>query len=94
MRKLSILIIALAIVGLGLYAVFFLEYEVPPPAGWPINIKLYRKSALGGLTRVVDTSNGKSLFMYFPEYDRSVHPTKIEKIDDHHWQVTFEAPPN
>lgn len=92
MRRLSLLIVTLVIVALGIYAAFFLEYEARAPAGWPSSVKLYRKSALGGLTRVVDTSSGEFLFMYLPEYDGNVHPIKIEKIDDRHWQVLFEAP--
>jgi hypothetical protein len=43
---------------------------------------------------VVDTNSGQFLFMYLPEYDRNVHPIKIERLDDRHWQVVFEAPQN
>lgn len=93
MRKLSILVVALLIVAIGVF-LFLLEHEIPAPVGWPANVKLYRKSALGGLTRVVDTTSGKLIFIYLPEYDRNVRPIKMEKIDDLHWQVTFEAPPN
>jgi hypothetical protein len=94
MRRMSILISIVAVLALGIFVVFFLEYEVPLPPGSSPGIKLYRKSALGGLTRVVDTNSGQFLFMYLPEYDRNVHPIKIEKLDDRHWQVVFEAPQN
>ena len=94
MRSKSLLIAAVAVIGLGIFVFFFLESEVTPPPDWPPTVKLYRKTALGGLTRVVDTSSGQFLFMYLPEYDRHVHPIKIEKIDDRHWQVLFEAPQN
>ena len=50
------------------------------------------ETALGGFRSVVDTNSGQFLFMYLPEYDRHVHPIKIEKFDDRHWQVVFEAP--
>lgn len=94
MRKLSLLIVVLAVLGFGIYAIFFLEYEAPAPAGWPSGVKLFRKPVLGGITRVVDTNSGRFLFMYLPEYDRNVRPVKIERVDDRHWQVMFEAPPN
>ena len=87
----SILIGVVAVLALGIFVVFFLEYEVPLPPGSSPGIKLYRKSALGGLTRVVDTNSGQFLFMYLPEYVSNVHPIKIEKLDDRHWQVVFEA---
>jgi hypothetical protein len=90
----SILIGVVAVLALGIFIVLFLESEVPLPPGWPPGVKLYRKTALGGLTRVVDTNSGQFLFMYLPEYDRHVHPIKIEKLDDRHWQVVFEAPQN
>jgi hypothetical protein len=90
----SILIGVVAVLALGIFIVFFLEFEVPLPAGSSPGIKLYRKTALGGLARVVDTNSGQFLFMYLPEYDRHVHPIKIEKLDDKHWQVIFEAPEN
>jgi hypothetical protein len=92
MRRMSFYIVSVAAVACLIVFLFFLEAEVTPPIGSPPSIKLYRKTALGGLTRVVDTSAGQSLFMYLPEYDRHVHPIKIEKIDDRHWQVLFEAP--
>lgn len=92
MRRLSILIaVAVAVLGVGCL-LFFLEHELPNPPGSPPSVKQYRKSALGGLTRVVDTSSGDLLFIYLPEYDKHVHPVKIEKIDDRHWQVVFEKP--
>jgi hypothetical protein len=91
MRKLSILVVVIVIVAVGGF-LFFLDSELPTPAGWPANVKLYRKTALGGLTRVVDTTSHKVIFLYLPEYDRNVRPIKMEKIDDLHWQVTFEAP--
>ena len=90
----SLLIGVVAVIAVVIFVLFFLESEVPPPPGWPPSVKLYRKTALGGLTRVVDSSSGDFLFMYLPEYDRHVHPIKIEKIDDRHWQVLFEAPQN
>lgn len=89
----SLLIGIVGLILVGGYIFLFMEREVPGPPGWPPSVKLYRKQALGGLTRVVDQSSGQVLFMYWPEYDRYVHPTKIEKIDDRHWQVIFEAPP-
>jgi len=88
---------AVAVVGLVIgigCLLFFLEHEIPNPPGWPPNVKQYRKSALGGLTRVVDTNSGDLLFMYLPEYDRHIHPIKIEKLDENHWQVVFEKPVN
>jgi hypothetical protein len=94
MRRMSILIGIVAVLALGIFMVFFLESEVPLPPGSSPGIKMYRKTALGGLTRVVDTNSGQFLFMYLPEYDRHVHPIKIEKLDDRHWQVVFEAPQN
>ena len=92
MRKLSILIVAVSIFVVAGYLVFMKEHEVAPPPGWPENIKLYRNQIWGGETRVVDESSGQFLFMYLPEYDNHVHPVKIEKIDDRHWQVLFEKP--
>lgn len=93
MSRMSILISIVAVLALGVF-IFFLESEVPLPPGLSPGIKLYRKTALGGLTRVVDTNSGQFLFMYLPEYDRNVHPIKIERLDDRHWQVVFEAPQN
>lgn len=88
----SLLIGIFATVAVLGYIFLFMEREIPGPPGWPAEIKLYRKQALGGLTRVVDTNSGDVLFMYWPEYDPNVHPIKIEKIDSKHWQVTFKAP--
>jgi len=92
MRRLSILIaIVILVLGVG-GLLFFLKHELPNPPGWPQDVKQYRKSAFGGLTRVVDTKSGDLLFIYLPEYDQHVHPVKIEKIDDRHWQVVLEKP--
>ncbi len=88
----SVLIGILALLFVGGYVFLFMEREVPGPPGWPQEVKLYRKQALGGLTRVVDQSSGQVLFMYWPEYDPNVRPIKIEKLDSTHWQVVFEAP--
>ena len=91
MRRMSILIGVVAVLALGVLFVF-LESEVAPPPGTSPGIKVYRKVALGGVTRVMDTNSDQFLFYYLPEYDRHVHPIKIERIDERHWQVTFEAP--
>ena len=92
MRRIHGVLGILAMLAMVGYILFFMERELPPPPGWPSDIKLYRKQALGGLTRVFDTKSGQFLFYYLPEYDRHVHPIKIERVDERHWQVTFEAP--
>ena len=94
MRKLSLLIVTVAIIIVAAYIIFLREHEIPAPPGWPANIKLYRNQVLGGATRVVDESAGQFLFTYEPEYDNHVHPIRIEKLDDRHWQVLFEKPGN
>jgi hypothetical protein len=70
---------------------FSLQHEIPPPPGWPASVKLYRRT-LTGDTTAIDSESGRVLFSYLPEYDRNVHPIKIEKIDPTHWQVVFEVP--
>ena len=92
MRKFSRSLAMLAMVAVLGYIFVFMESEIPGPPGWPSDIKLYRKPALGGLTRVYDTKTNDFLFWYLPEYDPNVHPIKIERIGDRHWQVTFKAP--
>ena len=92
MRRIPGVLGVLAMLAFVGYILFFLEMELPQPPGWPSDIKLYRKANLGGLTRVYDTKSERFLFYYLPEYDRHVHPIKIERIDERHWQVTFEAP--
>lgn len=73
--------------------VFSLEHEVSGPVGWPSTVKLYR-NRVTGVIWAVDAETRQTLFMYWPEYDMHVHPIKIEKLDDRHWQVVFEAPEN
>jgi len=80
-----------AVILVGVFLLFSLQYEITGPTGWPGTIKLYRKTFTGD-TRVVDTQTGQTLFMYRPEYDMNVHPVRIEKIDSKHWQVVFESP--
>ena len=92
MRRISRVLGVLALVAALGYIFLFMEHEVTAPAGWPSDIKLYRKMALGGLTRVYDTKSEQFLFWYLPEYDQHVYPIKIERIDERHWQVTLEAP--
>lgn len=67
------------------------QYEIPKPASWSADVKVYRRS-IGGHTSVFDSESGKLLFTYEPEYDLNVHPIKVEKLDSNHWQVVFEAP--
>ena len=78
------------LVAIALF-LFSLQNEIPGPVGWPSDIKIYRR-AITGETRVVDPESGKVIFTYRPEYDRNIHPVRIEKIDADHWQVIFEAP--
>ena len=92
MRKISRALGILGVVASLGYIFLFMEHELPTPSGWPSDIKFYRKPALGGLTRVHDTKSDRFLFYYLPEYDQHVHPIKIERIDERHWQVTFAAP--
>ena len=74
-------------------SVFFgLGQEISRPTGVGDDVKLYRNLVSGGTTTVVDAKSGRPLFFYLPEYDRHVHPIKIEKIDERHWQVLFEDP--
>jgi hypothetical protein len=90
-KKLGIFIIGGAVILVIVFFLFSLQYEINRPTGWPVTIKLYRKT-LTGETRVVDAETGQTLFMYRPEYDLNVHPVRIEKIDSNHWQVVFEGP--
>ena len=85
-------IIPLVVIVSALGLVVFREHEVAPPNGWPQDIKLYRAQLLAGITTVIDESSGETLFIYLPEYDNHVHPVKIERIDDLHWQVLLEKP--
>jgi hypothetical protein len=89
--KMISVVLSVLVILVALFVMFTLQYEVSKPKEWSANVKIYRRS-ITGETRVFDATSGKFLFSYRPEYDPNVRPTKIDQLDQNHWQVILENP--
>lgn len=76
------------LIALGfVWFVFIQNHEVPPPAGWPQEVKFYKNIATSIIT-VTDANTGTMLFSY--RAGVGITPVSFERTSSKHWTVKFE----
>jgi hypothetical protein len=89
-RTLGTILFGIIFFGAIAFVIMQMEYDAPTPGDWPPEFKM-RTRMVTGLTRVIDTETGDTLFMFMKD-SPAVHPVRIERTDDNHWGIILEKP--